>query len=123
MPTKTTAEKLNTIDSAWATLRPQKSFAGLTLALFREKTNASLAARAAVANLENQLIAANDRVDTADKVTNEILARVVAGVKADEAEGEDSELYEAMGYVRKSERATGLKRPRKAVAEAATASK
>lgn len=120
MPTKTTAEKLNTIDSAWATLRPQKSFAGLTLAQFREKTNATIAMRTAVTNLENQLIAANDRVDAADRVTNEILARVVAGVKADETEGEDGELYEAMGYVRKSERATGLKRPRKAAAAAAS---
>ena len=32
---------------------------------------------------------------------------VVNAVKGDPAEGEDGELYEAMGYVRKSERSTG----------------
>jgi hypothetical protein len=35
---------------------------------------------------------------------------VVNGVKGDPAFGEDSDLYETMGYVRKSERKSGLTR-------------
>ena len=39
--------------------------------------------------------------------------RVVLGVRADPETGEDSALYEAMGYVRKSARRSGLKRGRR----------
>ena len=35
---------------------------------------------------------------------------VVNAVKGDPTAGEDSDLYEQMGYVRKSERASGLRR-------------
>ena len=43
---------------------------------------------------------------------------VVNAVKGDLAEGENGELCEAMGYVRKSERKFGLHREAKAVAAA-----
>ena len=39
-----------------------------------------------------------------------MIDRVVKSVVADEAEGDDGELYEAMGYVRKSEARSGLTR-------------
>ena len=38
---------------------------------------------------------------------------MVNGVKGDPDFGEDSDLYEAMGYVRKSERKSGLTRKKK----------
>ncbi len=38
------------------------------------------------------------------------MPKVVNGVKGDPAFGEDCDLYEAMGYVRKSERKSGLSR-------------
>ena len=38
---------------------------------------------------------------------------MVNAVKGDPDEGEDGELYEAMGYVRKSERRSGLSRGKK----------
>ena len=37
---------------------------------------------------------------------------MINAVKSDPAEGEDSDLYEAMGYVRKSNRSSGLTRRR-----------
>jgi hypothetical protein len=40
----------------------------------------------------------------------EALQFVVNSVKGDPEEGSNSELYEAMGYVRKSERSSGLHR-------------
>ena len=48
-----------------------------------------------------------------DAATMETVLGVVNSVKGDPEEGEDSALYEALGYVRKSERKSGLKRSRK----------
>ena len=48
--------------------------------------------------------------DDDDGVTNEAIQKVVKGVAGDADFGEDSDLYEAMGYVRKSERKSGLSR-------------
>ena len=42
---------------------------------------------------------------------------VVYGVMGNPAYGPDSDLYEAMGYVRKSERKTGLTRKKKTDAQ------
>jgi len=51
-----------------------------------------------------------DQRDIADVETNRLIQLVVKGVVGDPTFGEDSALYEAMGYVRKSERKSGLKR-------------
>ncbi len=96
--------------NAWQTLRPEKSFAGLSLEQFKAKIKASLDARAAIAALENQLLAAQNQRDDADKASLATIALVVNAVKGDPEEGEDGEFYEALGYVRKSERKSGLRR-------------
>lgn len=57
--------------------------------------------------------------DDADVVTNEAIQKVVKGVAGDPDFGEDSDLYEALGYVRKSERRSGLSRKKAAPAPAA----
>ena len=107
---KETLEKINQTAKAWATLRPDKTFAGLTLARFQDKIKPSLLARDTVNALENQLIAAQNQRGDADKVSLAACQIVVNAVKGDPDEGEDGELYEALGYVRKSERSSGLHR-------------
>ena len=104
---KKNGEKLALVTKAWEDLRPAKSFAGMTLAQFKAKIKPSLDARDAIGTVENQLIAANDQRDIADLESMKQVALVVNAVKGDITEGEDGELYEAMGYVRKSERKTG----------------
>ena len=99
-------EKLATVLKAWKDLRPAKTFAGMTLAQFTTKVQPSLDARGQIATLENQMTAAMDERDLADVETMKQIAFVVNAVKGDPAEGEDGELYDAMGYVRKSERAS-----------------
>jgi hypothetical protein len=59
--------------------------------------------------------------DTADVESNKQVLLVVNAVKGDPAEGEDGELYEAMGYVRKSERSTGKTNKTKPAPVTATA--
>lgn len=56
------------------------------------------------------MIAAQDRQDTADVKSIETIQFVTSSVRGDPTEGPDSELYEAMGFVRKSERSSGLSR-------------
>jgi hypothetical protein len=106
-------DRITRTQSAWETLRPQKTFAGMSLDQFREKLAPSLAARATIARLENELIAAQNQRDDADATSLEAIQLVVNAVKGDPDEGEDGELYEAMGYVRKSERRSGLSRKAK----------
>ena len=104
---KLNGEKIASVLKAWKDICPAKSFAGMTLDEFKLAVKPSLDARDAIGTLENQLITANDDRDDADRVSMEKVALVVNAVKGDITEGEDSDLYEAMGYVRKSERATG----------------
>ena len=58
-------------------------------------------------------VAKNQRVD-GDKASAAAIHLVVNAVKGDPKHSDDRKLYEAMGYVRRSERKSGLKRPRKA---------
>lgn len=111
---KQSEKKITTVLSAWETLRPAKTFAGLTLAQFKTAVQASLDTRATITTLDHQLVAALDQRDDADKDPLASILLVVNAVKGDPAEGEDGELYEAMGYVRKSERRSGLSRGKKA---------
>jgi hypothetical protein len=60
------------------------------------------------------MTSALNRRDDTDKATLETLQFVVNSVKGDPEEGPNSELYEAMGYGRKSERHSGLHRGKSA---------
>lgn len=105
--------------AAWKTLRPNKSFAGLSFEQFEALAQPCLDTRATISALENQLIAAQNQRDDADQVVLKTIAFVVNAVKGDPSEGEDGELYEALGYVRKSERRSGLRRGKTLARQAA----
>ena len=112
-------DRLDKVLTAWKDLRPAKQFAGMTLAQFTAKVQPSLDTRATIDGLEEQKKVAMDQRDKADTASNEQLLLVVNAVKGDPDEGEDGELYEAMGYVRKSDRKSGLTRKKAAAAAAA----
>jgi hypothetical protein len=111
LPPKLVEERIETIKEAWNSLRKQKPFAGMTLAQFATAIQSSFDARAKIKDCENQLTAAPSEREAADAANNEIALLVVNAVKGDLTEGEDGELYAAMGYVRKRERKSGLKKP------------
>jgi hypothetical protein len=79
----------------------------MTLEQFKTKIKPSLDARELIDTLDNQLIAAADQRDTSDIESMKQYNFVVNSIKGDPEEGEDGELYEAAGYVRKSERKSG----------------
>ena len=110
-------ERLNAIIEAWTNLRPTKSFAGMTLEEFKQAVGSSVEARARLDHANEELAVARIDRDNADLHSMPILDRVVAAVVADETEGYNGALYAAMGYVRKSERSTGLTRRTSAESE------
>ena len=107
------AERLGRATQAWENLAPDKSFGGMTLVQFKAKVQESLDARHALRAATDQLmVAQNARTDT-DAKTMQALSLVVNAIKGDPEHGDDSSLYEACGYVRKSEKRSGLSRKAK----------
>jgi len=98
--------KIAAVLKGWG-LVPDKSFAGMTLTQFKTAIKPSLDNRQSISDLEAQIIKLADDRDDADKTSYPLALKVVDGVKADPDLGIDSAVYEAMGYVRKSERSTG----------------
>ena len=96
--------------NAWEELAALKSFGGKTLEQFRTIVTRSTAARARIDDLENQMTQAITERENADDAALDAAKLVTNGVRADPTEGEDSALYEAMGYTRASERKSGLHR-------------
>jgi hypothetical protein len=107
---KDNEEKLRRDLNAWKTLANEKAFAGMTVEQFETAISPSFTTRAQLDELDNQRTQLINARDDADEVSMAKAAAVVAGVLADPNFGPNSSLYEAMGYVRKSERATGLSR-------------
>ena len=103
-------KRITTVVKAWGNLRPDKSFAGMTLDEYRRTVQASLDSRARIAELEAQLVAERATRDEADAVSMQVTRRVVDGVMGSPKEGPDGALYSAMGFVRKSESRSGLVR-------------
>jgi len=107
---KDNEEKLRRILNAWKTLASDKSFGGMTVAQFEAAIAPSFDTRKQLDELEDQRTHLINARDDADEISLAKATQVVAGVQADPGFGNNSSLFEAMGYVRKSERATGLTR-------------
>jgi hypothetical protein len=107
---KRTANKLQKIVDAWTTIRPTKTFAGMTLEQFKAQVQPSLAARDQLTTLQSQATDSRTQRRQSDSASLELAQLVVNSVKGDPAEGENGSLYTAMGYVPKSARRSGLTR-------------
>jgi hypothetical protein len=105
---KVVLDRLTRLLQAWETIRPNETFAGLTLAQFREAVQPSLDARARVTELRSQLNqAVNDR-EASDETTYGLTLRAVSGVKA--LEGPNGSMYKDIGYKLARDRESGLTR-------------
>src|SRR5665213_1964127 len=96
------------VSAAWEELAPDKSFGGMTLDQFKAVAQPSLDVRKTLSGAKDQRINAQTNRARSDAASWAAILLVVAGIKADPAEGEDSALYEACGYVPKSKRKSGL---------------
>ena len=107
---KENEDKMLKVLNAWKTLAPDKTFGGMTVAQFETQINKSLAPRRRLDELEDEIKQQQALRETEDEITFGKIQLIVSGVLVDPTEGDDSALYEAMGYVRKSERKSGLTR-------------
>ena len=98
--------QITRIIKAWRRLRPQKSYGGLSLEDFEKLAAPSGDARAEAALHDAKAAEAKLRMKDLDANMRKYVQRVVNGVKADPEDGEDGELYTAMGYVPRSVRNT-----------------
>lgn len=107
---KENEEKMLKILRAWRTLAPTKKFGGLTVAQFETQVNKSLAPRTRLEQIEDEKLQQIALRESEDAATMRDAQFVVNGVLADSEFGDDSALYEAFGYVRKSDKKSGLTR-------------
>lgn len=110
---KANEEKMLQVLHGWKTLAPTKSYGGMTVAEFETQVNKSLAPRQRLDEIEDEKLQELANRDSADEITMEQVQFIVNGVLADQTEGPNSALYESFGYVRKSERKSGLTRKKK----------
>ena len=105
--------KLTRIAEQWELHAKDHSFGEMTLTEFKEAIKPSMDSRAKLIELGSKTEAEATARDTADVESLKAADAVVRGLVGDKAFGPDSALYEALGYVRKSERKSGLTRKKK----------
>lgn len=107
-------ERIKVFQAAWLENAPDAVFAGKTLAEFKVATKAPGELREEILGLEQQV--GRRRVESLKAIVTagEVLDLVVNSVKGTPGFGADSALYRSFGYIRKSERKTGLTRKRAA---------
>ena len=99
-----------TIRSAWKELGPLAVLAGRTQEQFKTESETPMQLRAEILALEKQLEGRKADRSLADDTVSELMDLVVNSVRGTPVFGPDSPLYRAMGYIRKSERRSGLTR-------------
>lgn len=110
---KEVKEQCSRMNDAWTEGAPAVEFNGIKQADFAADIAAAAAADAEIADLEAQLQMKRDERDAKYAALNQKRSKVGQGVAGDPAYGDDSPLYGAMGFVRKSDRASGLTRKTK----------
>ena len=110
---KTVREKCNVMNDAWFEGAPTVDFNGITQAAFLADITAAAADDATIGDLEAELKMKREVRDDKYIALNDKRSKVGLGVAGSAAYGNDSPLYGAMGFVRKSDRASGLTRKTK----------
>lgn len=110
---KNNEDKMLMVLNAWKTLAPDKSFGGMTVQEYEIQVNKSLAPRTRLDELDDEVKREQATRESEDVITTGKISLIVNGVLADPTEGDDSALYESMGYIRKSSRKSGLTRKKK----------
>ncbi len=100
------------VTDGWSSVRPEKPFFGVTLEQYKEAVKPCYDFRVEIAETQKRLKSLIAQCKDADASALKLTKNIVHAVKADPTEGEDSPLYAAMGYVRASDRSSGLTRGR-----------
>ena len=95
---------------AWREFAGDESFAGMNLAEFEAATAPSVSIRDELDQLRARQRGVLAQRRQTDKLSREMMQRVVNAVRASAGHGADSAMYRAIGYVPQSERGSGLTR-------------
>ncbi|HMW41476.1 MAG TPA: hypothetical protein PLP08_09205 [Plasticicumulans sp.] len=106
-------DQIVAVGDAWKRYAADKTLAGLTLEQFQQRATECRQALRRVEDLENQLLGARNERERLFREMKQLIMYIKNAVSGDPSLGPDSSMYEAMGYVRTSDRKSGLKRPRK----------
>ena len=120
---KNIIEASDLIKAAWKKYAGAATFGGMTEVQYEARIKPSYDIRGQIGDLQKQIEQLIRDRDAVDVVTNRTNGIVVKGMVGDINYGDDSDLYGACGYVRKSERASGLTRKNKTAAKAAAEKK
>ena len=107
---KEVREQCNRMNDAWVEGAPTVEFNGISQADFQADIADAANDDAEIADLEAQLNMKRDVRDGKYFALNQRRSKVGQGVAGNSAYGDDSPLYGAMGFTRKSDRASGLTR-------------
>lgn len=111
---KDNEEKYTRFLESWKNLAPGKTFGGLTLAEFTAQVAKSNAPRERLIELADETTNEETNRANADIDTMKMCEKIKNGVVGDPEFGDNSALYESFGFIRKSDRKTGLTRKKKA---------
>lgn len=103
-------EKMLKVLNALKTLAPDKKFGNKGVAELEAQVEKSLAPRRRIDELDDERTEQVALREAEDEKTLKMIDQIVAGIIADDEYGDDSALYEAAGYIRRSQRKSGLTR-------------
>lgn len=109
---KQVRERVKKMNDAWAQGADDAIFKGITQPAFQAEIDAAAAADQEIADLEAQVRMKKTARDERYKKLNETSINVRDGVEGHANFGSEHPLYGAMGFVRPSERKSGLTRPK-----------
>lgn len=110
---KKALEDLERVEDALTELAPNEKFGDILLADYKAQVQESRDVRQELVDLEVKTTNTTNKRDTTDTKGLKMRELIVNGVIGNPAYGPDSSLYEAMGFIRKSERKSGLTRKKK----------
>lgn len=114
MKTKNTVERIQLFIAAWESEAADAVFAGMTLAQFKVAVARPVELQEEILGLELDLKMRKIEKDKADTAADLVMELVINSVRGNPEYGADSEAYCAFGYIRKSDRKSGLTRKVKA---------
>jgi hypothetical protein len=110
VPTKRIRERVTQMNDAWTQGAATAVFGGIAQTQFDTKIKAAAATDQEVDEMEAALVLKKQFRDGLYEALNDDSVKILAGLKGDPAFGDDHPLVDAMGFVRDSQRKSGLTR-------------
>ena len=113
IPTKRIRERVTQMNDAWEQGAKTTAFGGITQPQFDTKIKAAAAADQEIDDMEAAISLKKQARAGLYADLNDDSVKILAGIKGDPAFGDDHPLVDAMGFVRDSQRKSGLTRGKK----------